>query len=156
VQFGQRAEQLESHSVLLGVARVLHANPVSGAGAPQQLADVQRTMADVHGFEELRLLGRLRITKSPRCPRSTRLSSSGSSAERACRRSGGSVSPTIRDGPRSTPPQWRPFTFGGSGRKNPLLDRATSRACEIAARSAEGIVQVAGRERLSSQGSFHT
>lgn len=138
VQFGQRAEQLKSHSVLLGLARVIQANPVPNSA--QLLAAVQRTMADVHGFEELRLLGRLRTTKSPlpEADQTELVRLIGGTGVATFRRLGladGADRGEIHAAAVAAVHKWRQRA------KHPLLDRSTSRACEIAARSAEGIVK---------------
>ena len=58
VQFGQRADQLKSHTALVTLGRILEADP--SEEGDQIAAEAQRLLADVHGFHELRLLGRLR------------------------------------------------------------------------------------------------
>ena len=53
---------VEGHSALTRLARILTRHPVDGT-API-LAATRRLLRDVHGFEEVRLLGRLRSCKT--------------------------------------------------------------------------------------------
>ncbi|MCE5287878.1 MAG: dynamin family protein [Nocardiaceae bacterium] len=138
IQFGQRAEQLKSHSVLTGLARVLQAHPVGDSG--RLLVDVQRTLADVHGFAELRLLGRLRTTKSPlpEADQAELVRLIGGLGVHPVRRLGlveHADRGTIQAAAVAAVHKWRQRA------KHPLLDRGTAKACEVAARSAEGIVK---------------
>jgi hypothetical protein len=137
VQFGQRADQLKTHSALLALTRVLSAHP--RAESAPILAAAQRLLADVHGFQELRLLGRLRSTRPNLSDddvaqlqrlvggfgigRSERLGlhpDDGIDAERAA------ALAAVR--------KWRTWA------EHPLLDQFTARACGIGARSAEGVL----------------
>ena len=137
VQFGQRAEQLKAHSALTELARILTRHPVDGT-API-LAATRRLLGDVHGFEEVRLLGRLRSCKT---------SLTDSEIVEVTRLIGGyGASPDDRLG-------LDPFEAMTSGRDralaavqrwrarsgHPLNDGFTTRVCRAAARSAEGIV----------------
>ncbi|WP_416061675.1 dynamin family protein [Rhodococcus indonesiensis] len=139
VQFGQRADQLKAHSALMSLERVLRAHHDGPL-----LASVQRLLADVHGFTELRLLGRLR---------STRVTLSEDDVLELQRLIGGfGIGPAQRLGlaPDATVAEihaagvaavrtWR------ARAEHPLLDRFTANACSVAARSGEGILaDVAG------------
>lgn len=136
VQFAQRADQLKLHSALVTLQRTLESRPIAESAALR--AEAGRMLADVHGFQELRLLGRMRST-APKLP------------ERQLgelhRLIGGyGIDPATRLGldPDSGPAErhtaavdavqkWRRIS------EHPLLDQFTARACEVAARSAEGV-----------------
>lgn len=137
VQFAQRADQLKAHSALTAVARIVSAHP--GTRADDLLPQIHSLLADVHGFAELRLLGRLRTDELP-LP--------ADDITELYRLVGGSgVAPHLRLGlPPGAPAgelqahamaavrKWR------SRARHPLADRFTAEACLTAARSAEGIV----------------
>ena len=136
VQFGQRADQLKLHSALVTLQRTLEWRPISESAALR--AEAGRMMADVHGFQELRLLGRMRST-APKLPEPQL-------AELHRLIGGYGIDPSTRLGldPDSAPAQrhtaaldavqkWRRMS------EHPLLDQFTARACEVAARSAEGV-----------------
>lgn len=139
VQFAQRAEELKAHSALTGLARVLTAFP--GTSADGLLPRVRTLLSDVHGFAELRLLGRLRSEDLP-LP--------GEDITELHRLIGGSgVAPHLRLGlPADTDlgtqhayalaavKKWR------SRAAHPLADQATAAACLTAARSAEGLLDL--------------
>lgn len=137
VQFGQRAEQLKAHSALVAMERVL-AGSLDPA-AKQLLPQVGRLLADVHGFAELRLLGRLRTTPV-NLP-------DGEAAELHRLVGGAGVAPHVRLGlPEDATPQQLQMEAVAAVRKwrtraaHPLLDQFTARACATAARSAEGVL----------------
>ncbi|TSE00463.1 Isoniazid-inducible protein iniC [Skermania sp. ID1734] len=138
VQFGQRAEQLKTHSALVALERALSGRPERAAS--DILAQASRLLNDVHGFAELRLLGRLRTTDL--------LLPEDAAAELHRLIGGFGVAPHVRLGLSpgvdrsevsraavSAVRTWR------TRANHPLLDRFTSRACETAARSAEGILE---------------
>ncbi len=137
VQFGQRADQLKLHSALLTLQRTLESRPIAVSAV--YLSEAGRMMADVHGFHELRLLGRMRST-APKLPEldiaalhrligglgidpSTRLGlePDSGSAER-------------HESAFAAVQKWRRLS------EHPLLDQFTAHACSIAARSAEGVI----------------
>ncbi|WP_442945730.1 dynamin family protein [Nocardia sp. SSK8] len=135
VQFGQRAEQLKAHSALTTLDRVLTAHP--GTRADQLLPRVRTLLADVHGFAELRLLGRLRTDELP-LP-------AADLAELFRLIGGAGVAVHVRLGlPADTDPatlrahatdaarRWRTRS------RHPLIDQVTAAACLTAVRSAEG------------------
>nr|WP_244467246.1 dynamin family protein [Nocardia vulneris] len=139
VQFGQRADQLKAHTALTALARVLTAYP--GSEADALLPRVRTLLADVHGFAELRLLGRLRTDE---------LSLPPTDLAELHRLIGGSgVAPHLRLGlPVDAAPatqreqamvavrKWR------ARARHPLADQFTTTACLTAARSAEGALDV--------------
>lgn len=139
VQFAQRAEELKAHSALTGLARVLTAYP--GTPADAVLPRVRTLLADVHGFAELRLLGRLRADDLP-LP--------ADDITELHRLIGGSgVAPHLRLGlpadadlatqhaqALAAVRKWR------SRASHPLADQSTSAACLTAARSAEGLLDL--------------
>ncbi|AHH22037.1 putative isoniazid inducible protein IniC [Nocardia nova SH22a] len=137
VQFAQRADQLKAHSALTAVARIVAAHP--GTRADELLPPIHRLLADVHGFAELRLLGRLRTDELPLPP---------DDLTELHRLIGGSgIAPHLRLGlPADAAPdmvrtraaaavhKWR------ARARHPLADQLTANACLTAARSAEGVV----------------
>ncbi|MEE2034712.1 dynamin family protein [Rhodococcus chondri] len=134
VQFGQRAEQLKTHSALLALERVLCA-----CGDRQLLAAVRRELADQHGFAELRLLGRLR--SAPAALPDAEL------AELQRLIGGFGIGATQRLGlpADAAPAQLRAAAVAAvhswrARAEHPLLDPFTARAAAVAARSAEGVV----------------
>ncbi|ASF11091.1 hypothetical protein NBRGN_062_00400 [Nocardia brasiliensis NBRC 14402] len=139
VQFGQRADQLKAHSALTALARVLTAYP--GSEADALLPRVRTLLADVHGFAELRLLGRLRTDE---------LSLPPADLAELHRLIGGSgVAPHLRLGlPVDAAPATQRAQAMAAVRKwrararHPLADQFTTTACLTAARSAEGALGV--------------
>ncbi|MFF0544797.1 dynamin family protein [Nocardia thailandica] len=135
VQFGQRTDQLKAHSALNTLDRVLAAVP--GTPADRLRPRVRTLLADVHGFAELRLLGRLRADELPLPEADV--------AELVRLIGGAGVAPHVRLG---LPPDADTATLRAHalaavrkwrGRsRHPLADRATAAACATAARSAEG------------------
>lgn len=135
IQFGQRADQLKAHSALTALARVLTAYP--GTAADQLLPRVRTLLADVHGFAELRLLGRLRTDQLTLPPADL--------AELQRLIGGSGIAPHLRLGlPVDTPPAVARAEAVAAVRKwrtrarHPLADQFTTTACLTAARSAEG------------------
>ncbi|MDY6809660.1 MAG: dynamin family protein [Actinomycetota bacterium] len=151
VQFGQRADQLKVHSALTDLLRILRQYEMPAT--MRLAADVRRMLGDVHGFEEVRLLGLLRC-------------------ERTSLSEGELVDATRIIGGYGTSPDDRlgldPFETMTTGRSSavaavqrwrgradhPLNDVFTTRVCRAAARSAEGIIadmdmaaRRAGRDR---------
>lgn len=137
VQFGQRADQLKAHSALAALARVITAYP--GTPADALLPRVHNLLADVHGFTELRLLGRLRTDELTLPP---------ADLTELHRLVGGSgIAPHLRLGlPADVPLDLLRAQALAAVRKwrdrarHPLADQLTARACLTAARSAEGIL----------------
>ncbi|MCQ4121002.1 dynamin family protein [Rhodococcus tibetensis] len=138
IQFGQRADQLKTHSALVALKRVLTAHPVQGAGGI--LLAAERLLSDVHGFQELRLLGRLRSTEVGLPPDDL------AELQRLIGGFGIQISERLgTDGDDSVELQrvralaavrkWRERA------RHPLLDQFTARACTVAARSAEGVLE---------------
>lgn len=138
VQFGQRAEQLKTHSALVALERVLAGNP--NAAAAQILPAVGRMLSDVHGFDELRMLGRLRTTD---------VHLPADDVTELQRLIGGyGIAAPVRLGlPTNADVETQRSAAIGAVRKwrsraaHPLLDQFTSRACSVAARSAEGVLE---------------
>ncbi|MGW4846160.1 dynamin family protein [Nocardia brasiliensis] len=139
VQFGQRADQLKAHTALTALARVLTAYP--GSEADALLPRVRTLLADVHGFAELRLLGRLRTDE---------LSLPPADLAELHRLIGGSgVASHLRLGlPVDAAPATQRAQAMAAVRKwrararHPLADQFTTTACLTAARSAEGALGV--------------
>lgn len=136
VQFGQRADQLKLHSALVTLQRTLEARPI--AESAQFRGEAGRMLADVHGFQELRLLGKMRGT-TPTLPEAEL-------AELQRLIGGFGIDSWVRlgldpdsgqaeryDRARAAAQKWRRLA------DHPLLDQFTARACGVAARSAEGI-----------------
>ncbi|MYR05497.1 Isoniazid-inducible protein iniC [Gordonia sp. SID5947] len=136
VQFGQRAEQLKAHSALTELSRILSAYPNPAAQHLRNAA--QRLMGDVHGFEEVRLLGLLRSR------RSTLTESEALDATRLIGGYGTSADDRLGLDPFETMTSGRSRALGAVQRwraraDHPLNDAFTTRVCKAAARSAEGI-----------------
>lgn len=136
VQFGQRADQLKLHSALVALQRILESRPIAQSASFG--AEAGRMLADVHGFHELRLLGRMRSSK-PALP-------DPQLAELHRLIGGFGIDPSTRLGldPETGPTECRDVALGAALKwrrlsEHPLLDQFTSRACAVAARSAEGI-----------------
>ncbi|GGG28380.1 isoniazid-inducible protein iniC [Rhodococcoides trifolii] len=137
VQFGQRTDQLKTHSALVALERVLVEEP--RASTSEIRAEASRMLGDVHGFRELRLLGQLRA-RSVHLPEE-----SLAELSRIIGAYGIDTSARLGLAPDDGIELQRKTAFDAvrlwrtkSG--HPLLDQFTSRACSIAARSAEGIL----------------
>lgn len=138
VQFGQRADQLKAHSALVALERVLDGR--HDRAAVSIVAAAQRMLADVHGFAELRLLGSMRTAE---------LMLPAEDVAGLQRIVGGfGIASTLRLGlADGTDPATQRAAAIDAVRKwraragHPLVDRFTSRACETAARSAEGVLE---------------
>ncbi|MGV9614606.1 dynamin family protein [Nocardia xishanensis] len=139
VQFGQRADQLKAHSALTALARVLTVYP--GTSADQLLPRVRTLLADVHGFAELRLLGRLRTDELTLPPADL--------AELHRLIGGSGIAPHLRLGlPVDAGPDAQRAQAVAAVRKwrerarHPMADQLTTLACLTAARSAEGTLSM--------------
>ncbi|WP_069165485.1 dynamin family protein [Nocardia altamirensis] len=139
VQFGQRADQLKAHSALTALARVLTA--YRGSEADALLPRVRTLLADVHGFVELRLLGRLRTDELALPPADL--------AELHRIIGGSGIAPHLRLGlPVEAAPSVQRAEALAAVRKwrararHPLADQFTATACLTAARSAEGTLEL--------------
>lgn len=136
-QFGQRADQLKSHSALVTMDHLLAASP--SAEAREVRASVRRELADVHGFRELRLLGTIRAGGVDLPPDQT--------AEITRLIGGSGIDPAARLG---LPPAADVYALRDAAidaarawrarAGHPLLGPASASACQVAIRSAEGIV----------------
>ncbi|MCT1355681.1 dynamin family protein [Gordonia sp. p3-SID1431] len=149
-QFGQRADQLKSHSALVTMDHLLAAS--SSAGAREVRAAVRRELADVHGFRELRLLGTIRAggvdLPADQTAEITRLIG-GSGIDPAARLGLPATADvyTLRDAAIDAARTWR------ARAGHPLLAPASASACQVAVRSAEGIVAQLGEAvRSGGQG----
>lgn len=141
VQFGERAEQLKSHTALTSLCRIL--DDVPGAEAADVRARAQRLLADGHGFAELRLLGRLRSVQTGLgADDLTRLQRIlGGYGVGATQRLGCDTQESLQGQHRLARAEirrWRELS------RHPLFDRFTARACQLAARSAEGVLAEIG------------
>lgn len=135
-QFAQRAETLKAHTALVSLRRFVERFRI--AVTPRIIADIDPLLADVHAFEELRLLGQLHsdaTTLTDDEIASLRRVIGGSGVDAASRL--GLTAAAAADAPRAA--------FAASQRwrrraDHPLNDPFTTRACRAAARSAEAIV----------------
>ncbi|MFD3462538.1 dynamin family protein [Nocardia fluminea] len=137
VQFGQRAEELKAHSALSTLDRILAAFP--GAEADRLRPRVRARLADVHGFTELRLLGRLRTDELPLPPPVLAdlyrmLGGAGVAAHLRLGLPAEADLDALRATAFAAVRTWR------ARAAHPLADRSTATACRAAARSAEGIL----------------
>ncbi|MFE3545236.1 dynamin family protein [Nocardia sp. NPDC059177] len=135
VQFGQRADQLKAHSALTTLDRVLTAHP--GTRADELLPRVRTLLADVHGFAELRLLGRLRTDELPLPPEDLAelfrlIGGAGVAVHVRLGLPAGTDPATLRAHATDAARRWRTRS------RHPLIDQATAAACLTAVRSAEG------------------
>ncbi|WP_068154527.1 dynamin family protein [Rhodococcus phenolicus] len=134
VQFGQRADQLKTHSVLLALRRVLRA-----CGDRRLLASVQRELADGHGFVELRLLGRLRsrpvsLGDDELFELQRLVGGFGIGARQRLGLPDDAPATQVRAAGVAAVRAWR------ARAEHPLLDPFTARAAAVAVRSAEGVL----------------
>lgn len=134
VQFGQRADQLKTHSALLSLGRVLRA-----CGDRHLLASVQRELADGHGFVELRLLGRLRsrpvsLGDEELFELQRLVGGFGIGARQRLGLPDDAPTPQVRAAGVAAVRAWR------ARAEHPLLDPFTARAAAVAVRSAEGVL----------------
>ncbi|MDG3010183.1 Isoniazid-inducible protein iniC [Rhodococcus sp. D2-41] len=136
-QFGQRAGDLKAHSALLALKRVLIAHP--GADSAALIRSADRLLSDTHGFEEMRMLGRLRSTAT----------GFGADESVDLQRLLGGVGVDARVrlglGPHASAAEQRAAAVAQVQRwrarsAHPLNDAFTTRCARTAARSAEGIV----------------
>ncbi|NMN99122.1 dynamin family protein [Antrihabitans stalactiti] len=140
VQFGQRAEQLKTHSALVALERVLTSQPSSSSAAAEPiLAAARRMLSDVHGFAELRLLGRLRTTQTA-LPESE-----VAELTRMIGGSGIDARTRLGLGPDADPGEVRAAAVAAVRKwraraGHPMLDQFSAKACAAAARSAEGLL----------------
>ncbi|RJO76755.1 Isoniazid-inducible protein iniC [Nocardia panacis] len=139
VQFAQRADQLKAHSALNTVAAVLTAHP--GPVADELLPQVRTLLADVHGFAELRLLGRLRtaelILPADDMTELHRLIGGAGIATHLRLGLPADAAPAVqRERAVAAVRKWR------TRARHPLADQLTTAACLTAARSAEGALDL--------------
>ncbi|GAC67250.1 dynamin family protein [Gordonia soli] len=136
-QFAQRADQLKAHSALVSLDHVLATSTSSRA---REVRDaVRRTLADVHGFRELRLLSAARAGGLPldgdRLGELTRIL--GGQGIDAASRLG--LEPDA-DAGRCHGAAVAAVQLWRSRAAHPLVDPASASAYRAAARSAEGLV----------------
>jgi hypothetical protein len=150
VQFGQRADQLKVHSALNELSRILRQYPTQRV-APIHAA-ATRMLGDVHGFEELRLLGMLRSRKTSL--------TEGEQTEVTRLIGGYGTTPDDRLGldPFETMTSGREAALAAAHRwrnrsANPLNDSFTARVCRAGSRSAEGIVADLSASRVADHSS---
>lgn len=137
VQFGQRADQLKAHSALVALEQTLRASPSAAAAALRP--EIGRLLGDVHGFTELRLLGKLRTTEIALPPEQVAelhrlIGGSGVAPNRRVGIADPADLRAVHDAAMLAVRTWR------ARAAHPLLDQFTARACAAAARSAEGIL----------------
>ncbi|MDY6809887.1 MAG: dynamin family protein [Actinomycetota bacterium] len=136
IQFGQRADQLKAHSVLVTLDHVLSHN--GSAAAAEVRESVRRALADVHGFRELRLLNTIRSGGLPFAADQTEelshlIGGHGVDPASRLRLDPDASFPEIRAAAVDAAQSWR--TLG----RHPLLPAEAAAACSTAARSAEGV-----------------
>ncbi|MFD4369728.1 dynamin family protein [Rhodococcus sp. NPDC058521] len=137
IQFGQRSEDLKVHTALELLRRIYAEHPNPRANEANR--EVTRLLKNVHGFQELRMLGKLRSVK-------TRLSRDElDDLQRVLGAFGTGHAERLG---------LEPFAVAGLGREvalaqvqlwreraeHPLADQFTAAACLAAARSAEGVL----------------
>ncbi|PZU02310.1 MAG: Isoniazid-inducible protein iniC [Gordonia sp. (in: high G+C Gram-positive bacteria)] len=137
VQFGQRADQLKTHTALIALERILA--HYDSAEARTLRTATARMLADVHGFAELRLLGKLRTggIQLPPQGRDDLQRIIGGSGIEPWARLGIAPDDSVdlhRKAAMEAVRRWR------TRAAHPLFDRPTAVACTVAARSAEGIL----------------
>jgi hypothetical protein len=140
--FGQRSDQLKSHTALVALRRFVQRHPTPAT--PRILADIAPLLADTHAFEELRLLSQLRsrattLTDDEMVSLRRIIGGAGTTAVSRL----GLTGERPGDGPRAAfaaAQRWRRRA------EHPLNDPFTTRACRAAVRSAEALVALyAGR-----------
>nr|WP_324194397.1 dynamin family protein [Nocardia blacklockiae] len=141
VQFAERADQLKAHSALTALARVLTGYP--GTAADALLPRVRTLLADVHGFAELRLLGRLRtdeflLSATDLAELRRLVGGSGIAAHTRLGLPASAATAELRAEALASVRKWR------TRAAHPLADRDTANACETGARSAEGLLELLG------------
>jgi hypothetical protein len=137
VQFGQRADQLKTHTALIALERILA--HYDSAETEELRKATARMLADVHGFAELRLLGKLRTggIQLPPQDRDDLQRIIGGSGIEPWARLGIAPDDSVdlhRKAAMEAVRRWR------TRAAHPLFDRPTAVACTVAARSAEGIL----------------
>ena len=137
VHFGQRAEELKTHTVLLMLKDLLAEYRVPGASVLARQVD--ELIANVHGFEELRLLARLRSNRTTLGDRDLgdlhrMLGSRGTGAAQRLNIDEFAVAGVGTDTAMAEIKRWR------AKARHPLSDQFTASACMVAARSAENIL----------------
>jgi hypothetical protein len=137
VQLAQRADQLKAHGALLELRRLLRGHPAPGV---TELGHrVETLLADTHGFTELRLLGRLPalrldLTATELDELGRVLGGRGASVPERLGTDPDAPLSLVRARAAELVETWR------SRARRPLADPATTRACRVAARSAEGVL----------------
>jgi hypothetical protein len=137
VHFGQRAEELKAHTALLALKDVFRANHTP---AVAQLAkEVNELIANAHGFQELRLLAKLRSTRTTLNDKDLRdlqrmLGSRGTGAAERLSLEQFALAGVGADTALAEVKRWR------AKAKHPLADPFTASACLVAARSAENVL----------------
>jgi replication fork clamp-binding protein CrfC len=135
-QFAQRSELLKAHTALVSLRRFVELHPITAT--PYIIADIDPLLADIHAFEELRLLSQLRSRPTSLTDDemvSLRRIIGGSGTDAASRL--GLTPEALDDGPRAAfaaAQRWRRRS------EHPLNDPFTTRVCRAAVRSAEALV----------------
>lgn len=139
VHFSQRQTDLKAHAVVLAVNQLLRSNPRDGSAA--LLARTDEHLGNAQAFTEMQVVGRIAargFTLPPDALRELERVLGGLGTADNVRlglSEDDLTSPTVRDVAIAHLRRWRAFAA------DPLLDRATHRACKAAERSCEAIVE---------------
>jgi hypothetical protein len=136
VHFGQRVEELKAHTGLLMLKEVFSAFPAP-AVAPL-IKEIARLIGGMHGFQELRLLAKLRstrmtLTDGELADLQRMLGSRGTGAAERLNIEPFAVAGVGADTALAEIRRWR------AKARHPLTDPFTAAACMVAARSAENM-----------------
>ena len=137
VHFGQRADELKAHTALLALKEVFRAYSVPAA--EPLVKEVTELIANVHGFQELRLLAKLRSTRTTLSDKDLgdlqrMLGSRGTGAAERLDLEPFAVAGVGADTALAEVKRWR------TKARHPLADQFTASACLVAARSAENVL----------------
>ncbi|MBM7279633.1 dynamin family protein [Gordonia rubripertincta] len=136
-QFAQRADELKSHSALVTLDHLLAA--CASTRAADLRVSVRRELADVHGFRELRVLttirgGGLDLPPDQIADLSRLIGGSGIDPATRLGLPAETDAPTVRSTAIEAARTWRSLA------DHPLIAPDVASACQVAVRSAEGIV----------------
>lgn len=138
VHFAQRQSELKAHSIVLAVSRLLRAHPCPGSADLLVQTDEHLTRADA--FTEMQVVGRIAgrgyALPAPALAELERVLGGHGTADHVRLGLADTAELTdVRDAAVAHLRRWRAYAA------DPLLDRATHRACKAAERSCEAIVE---------------